>query len=192
MLVFHIDARTRQFRGRSSSGALPPSRRRGLRRSIRASIPANAVINAPPQEASEGQCWVASHVDRSEPSFPRAIWREVSIEQVNVTSESVSGTVPAPAQTDTLGDQGDRSATNPVSTEAMAAMALALLLTRGRAKGLARQEGRALLGRWVVQQGGSASAGLGVEIETLLKKGKGTDDGTAKQGRQRRQQQSNR
>jgi hypothetical protein len=178
--VFHIDARTRVFRGRSSSGALPPSRQRAFRRSIRASIPANAVINAPPEDAASGHCWVASHIDRSEPTFPRAIWRQVAIDTIP----------PAPA---TDRSNPGTAATVPeatvdmVSAEAMAATALALLLTRGKAKTLARREGLVLLGRWVEQQGGSAEGRLGAEVETLLNRGKGIDAKTAEQRRRRRE-----
>ncbi len=57
----------------------------------------------------------------------------------------------------------------------MAAAALALLLTRGKAKALARKQGQALLGQWVKQQGGDAEGRLGVAVETLLKKGEGID-----------------
>lgn len=168
MLVFHIDERTRMFRGRSSSVPLPPSRRRAHRRAVRASVPANAVINAPPEPAASGQGWIASHIDRSEPSLPRAIWRQVPLDTLTPAVQ--------PSATTTTNSAADIQALDSaVSTEAMAAVALALLLTRGKAKALARKQGQALLGQWVKQQGGAAEGRLGVAVETLLKKGEGFD-----------------
>ena len=156
MLVFHIDEGTRAFRGRSSTVSLPPSRRRALKRGARASIPANAVVNAPPEPAADGHQWIASTIDRSEPSFPRAIWRQVPV------------TEPEPQS---LATSAEQAAPQPLSAESMAILALTLLLTRGKAKALARGEALALLRRWITQQGGDASGRLNAEIEALLKEG---------------------
>lgn len=161
MLVFHIDEATRAFRGRSSSVALPPSRRRARTRGVRASVPANAVVNAPPEPAAPGQQWVASHIDRSEPNFPRAIWRQVA--QADAPQPSPM-TAEAP-------DQPVRAADRAVSVEQMAVLALALMLTRGKAKALARAQALGLLRRWIAQHGGDAAGRLNAEIEALLREG---------------------
>lgn len=156
MLVFHIHEDTRAFRGRSSSVALPPSRRRSGKRGLRAAIPANAVVNSPPEPAAAGHEWIASSIDRSEPHFPRAIWRQVPRAEP----------LPKPSRHTSAAPQ---SAT--LSTETMAVLALTLLLARGKAKALARGEALALLRRWVTQQGGDGNGRLNAEIEALLKEG---------------------
>lgn len=161
MLVFHIDESTRAFRGRSSTVSLPPSRRRALKRGARASIPAHAVVNAPPEPAADGHQWIASTIDRSEPSFPRAIWRQVPVTEPEPQSLATSAEQAAPQPL----------APQPLSAESMAILALTLLLTRGEAKALARGEALALLRRWITQQGGDASGRLNAEIEALLKEG---------------------
>lgn len=155
MLVFHIQEGTRAFRGRSSSVVLPPSRRRAAKRGTRAAIPANAVVNAPPEPAADGHEWIASAIDRSEPNFPRAIWRQVPRA--------------APPREPVSSSQAPQSP--PVSVETMAVLALMLLLARGKAKALARGEALALLRRWVTLQGGDGNGRLNAEIEALLKEG---------------------
>ena len=168
VLVFHFDPSTRIFCGRSTLAAAPPSKRRGRPSRRRCPIPANAVVNAPPDEiAREGPAganddagqWMVSHVDRSEPNFPRAIWRKVP-RSTGKRSSPAADPLALPARV------------SKMPADEMALIALALLLTRGKARALARAQGEGFLRAWIGAQGGRTQGRLGPEVQRLLMQGR--------------------
>ena len=155
MEVFHFDRRTRVYRGRSMTAAVPVSRKPGRARPGQRAIPLNAVVNEPPHEPPPNAQWVVSHLDLSDRRYPRAIWR----------LQERDKTAAAPAASSPLAAPKSKEA---VPADRMALLSLLLLLGRGKVRSAAKSEAETIIRAWIKGQGGMAEGRLSRLLDSVL------------------------